>query len=119
MTKMAITYNHGVSWEEEFGVTQGYSVNGTIHISGQFSHDMAGVFVGDGDLEAQTRQTFAHIDRVLAGFDVGRSNIAEMVVYLTNPREHFGPFVVLYLFLVVYSWTVAPLARWWMQRRAR
>lgn len=29
------------------------------------------------------------------------------------------PLVVLYLFLVVYSWTVAPLARWWMQRRVR
>ena len=29
------------------------------------------------------------------------------------------PLVALYLFLVVYSWTVAPLARWWMQRRIR
>jgi len=27
--------------------------------------------------------------------------------------------VVVYLFLVVYSWTLAPLARWWMQRRLR
>ena len=27
--------------------------------------------------------------------------------------------VPLYLFLVVYSWTVAPLARWWMHRRNR
>ena len=27
--------------------------------------------------------------------------------------------VAVYLFLVVYSWTLAPLARWWMQRRLR
>ena len=45
MTK-AITYNHGVPWEDGFGVTQAYCVNGTIYISGQFSHDMQGAFVG-------------------------------------------------------------------------
>lgn len=27
--------------------------------------------------------------------------------------------LLLYIFLVVYSWTIAPLARWWMQRRIR
>ena len=27
--------------------------------------------------------------------------------------------IALYLFLVVYSWTIAPAARWWMQRRIR
>ncbi|MBE0340600.1 RidA family protein, partial [Paenibacillus sp. 28ISP30-2] len=73
----AITYNHGVAWEEAFGVTQGYSVNGTIYISGQFSHDMQGAFVGEGDIEAQTRQTLENLDLVLAGFGVTRSNIAE------------------------------------------
>jgi tetratricopeptide (TPR) repeat protein len=31
----------------------------------------------------------------------------------------FLPLLGLYLFLVVYSWTVAPLARWWMNRRIR
>ncbi|KZE77689.1 translation initiation inhibitor [Paenibacillus elgii] len=93
---MAKTYNHGVAWEEAFGVTQGYSVNGNIYISGQFSHDMQGAFVGEGDIEAQTRQTLENLDRVLAGFGVTRSNIAEMEVFLTNPQEHFEQFIVLY-----------------------
>jgi len=75
---------------------RGYRVNGTIYISGQFSHDMQGAFVGGGDFEAQARQTLANLDRVLAGFNVTRSNIAEMVVYLTNPQEHFEPFVALF-----------------------
>ncbi|MBV6716356.1 RidA family protein [Paenibacillus chitinolyticus] len=92
----ATTYNHGVTWEEAFGVSQGYSVNGTIYISGQFSHDMQGEFVGEGDFEAQTRQTLKNLDRVLAGIGVTRSNIAEMEVFLTNPQEHFEPFIVLY-----------------------
>lgn len=96
MTHQAITYNHGVPWEDGFSVTQGYSINGTIYISGQFSHDMQGAFVGEDDFEAQTRQTLANLDRVLAGFNVTKSNIAEMVIYLTNPREHFERCVALY-----------------------
>ncbi|EYF04898.1 RidA family protein [Chondromyces apiculatus] len=96
MTTKARTYNHGVSWEEAFGVTQGYCVNGTIYISGQFSHDMQGAFVGEGDIEAQTRQTLENLDRVLKGFGVTRSNIAEMEIFLTNPKEHFEPCVALF-----------------------
>lgn len=96
MTSKVATYNHGVSWEEAYGVTQGYSVNGTIYVSGQFSHDMQGAFVGEGDFEAQARQTLENLDRVLAGFNVTKSNIAEMVIYLTNTQEHFEPCVVLF-----------------------
>ena len=96
MTNKATTYNHGVPWEDGFGVTQGYSVNGTIYISGQFSHDMQGAFVGEGDFEAQTRQTLENLDRVLAGFNVTKTSIAEMVIYLTNPREHFERCVTLF-----------------------
>jgi len=96
MTTKAKIYNHGVAWEEGFGVTQGYSINGTIYISGQFSHDMQGAFVGENDFEAQTRQTFENLDRVLAGFGVTRSHIAEMEIFLTNPEAHFEPCVALY-----------------------
>ncbi len=96
MTTKATTYNHGVPWEDGFGVTQGYSVNGIIYISGQFSHDMQGAFVGEGDFEAQTRQTLENLDRVLAGFNITRSNLAEIVIYLTNTSEHFERCVALY-----------------------
>jgi enamine deaminase RidA (YjgF/YER057c/UK114 family) len=79
------TYNHDL-WDH--GITQGYSVNGTIYISGQFSHDTEGAFVGEGDIEAQTRQTLENLDRVLAGFSVTKSNLAYVELYLTNPQEH-------------------------------
>lgn len=90
------TYNHGVAWEEEYGLSQGYSANGTIYISGQFSHDLQGLFVGEGDIEVQTRQTLENLDRVLEGFGVTRSNIAEMEIFLTNPQEHFEQCVKLF-----------------------
>ena len=96
MTQKATTYSHGVPWEDAYGVSQGYSINGTIYIAGQFSHDMQGAFVGEGDFEAQMRKTLENLDRVLAGFQVTKVNIAEIVIYLTHPSEHFERCVVLF-----------------------
>ena len=31
--------------------------------------------------------------------------------------EYVWPVIVLYLLLVVYSWTIGPLSRWWLRRR--
>lgn len=87
------TYDHGL-WDH--GITQGYSVNGTIYISGQFSHDMEGAFIGEGDIEAQTRQTLENLDRVLEGFGVTKSNLAYMEIYLTNAQEHSEPVLRLF-----------------------
>ena len=96
MNNQAINYNHGVPWETEFSVTQGRRVNGTIYISGQFSHDMQGAFVGEGDFDAQARQTFANLDRVLAGFNVTRADLVDLVVYLANPRQDFERCIAFY-----------------------
>ena len=87
------TYNHGL-WDH--GITQGYSVNGTIYISGQFSHDMEGAFIGEGDIEAQTRQTLENLDHVLAGFGVTKSNLAYVEIYLTNAQEYSEPVIRLF-----------------------
>lgn len=87
------TYNHNL-WDH--GIVQGYSVNGTIYISGQFSHDQEGAFVGKGDIEAQTGQTFENFDRVLKGFDVTKNKLAYVEVFLTNPEEHSGSVIQLF-----------------------
>lgn len=87
------TYNHDL-WDH--GITQGYSVNDTIYISGQFSHDKKGIFVGEGDIEAQTLQTLENLDRVLNGFGVTKSNLAYVELYLTNPQAHSEPVICLF-----------------------
>ncbi|MNM90129.1 putative aminoacrylate peracid reductase RutC [compost metagenome] len=87
------TYDYGL-WDH--GITQGYSVNGTIYISGQFSHDMNGAFIGEEDIEAQVQQTLENLDRVLAGFGVTRSNLAYVEIYLTNAQEHAEPCIGLF-----------------------
>jgi tetratricopeptide (TPR) repeat protein len=38
------------------------------------------------------------------------------IVSATGTIEYAWPLIVLYLVMVVYSWTIAPLARWWMRR---
>nr|WP_251046268.1 MULTISPECIES: RidA family protein [unclassified Oceanobacillus] len=82
---MIKTYNHDL-WDH--GISQGYNVNGTIYISGQFSHNNNGEFIGAGDIEEQTKQTLENLDRVLAEFGVTKSNLAYVEVYLTNAEEH-------------------------------
>ena len=87
-TAKVTTFNLGAASEHANSlISQGYSVNGTIYISGQYSHDTEDAVVGVGDFAAQVRQTLKNVDRVLAVFYVTKSNIAEVVVYLTNPRE--------------------------------
>lgn len=87
------TYNHNL-WDH--GITQGYCVNDTIYISGQFSHNQEGMFIGEGDIEEQTRQTLENLDRVLEGFGVTKSNLAYVELYLTNPQAHFDPVMGLF-----------------------
>jgi len=90
------TFNLGASSEyANVLISQGYSVNGMIYISGQYAHDTTDAVTGVGDFAAQVRQTLKNIDRVLAGFDVTKTNIADMIVYLTNPAEQSGPMVPL------------------------
>jgi len=74
-------YNHGVPWEEGFSVTQARRVDGIIYVSGQFSHDMQSGFVGEGDFEAQARKSLENLDRVLAGFDATKSDLAETITF--------------------------------------
>jgi len=79
------TYNHNL-WDH--GITQGYSVNGTIYISGQFAHNKKGEFIGKEDIELQTKQTLENLDRVLSGFNATSSNLAYVEIYLTHAQEH-------------------------------
>lgn len=96
MSSKVSTYNIGTESKEAHAVSsQGYRINDTIYISGQYSHGPNGVVDHEGDFDAQTRQTLKNVDGMLAGFNVGRSNIAEFVVYLTSPRDQSGPLIPL------------------------
>lgn len=79
------TYDHHL-WDH--GISQGYRVNDTLYISGQFSHHADGEFVGVGDIEAQVRQTLNNLDSVLEQFGATQSNLAYVELYLTDAQAH-------------------------------
>ncbi|MCD7034295.1 RidA family protein [Metabacillus sp. GX 13764] len=79
------TYNHDL-WDH--GISQGYRVDHTIYISGQFSHNEKGNFIGEADIKTQTEQTLKNLDHVLKGFGVTKFNLAYVEIYLTQPPAH-------------------------------
>ncbi|OWA35800.1 translation initiation inhibitor [Saccharibacillus sp. O16] len=79
------TYNHDL-WDH--GISQGYRVDNTLYISGQFSHNAQGEFVGAGDIQTQMEQTLENLDTVLKEFGVTKDNLAYVEIYLTNAQEH-------------------------------
>jgi enamine deaminase RidA (YjgF/YER057c/UK114 family) len=82
------SYSHNVSGEREFGFAQALKVGESIYVSGQLSHDEEGNFIHANDFDAQVKQTFANLDKVLDHFRVTRNQIVQDTVFVVNLREH-------------------------------
>lgn len=74
-----------------FGYTQVVEVRGgrTVYIAGQVSLDSAGKVVGEGDFEAQTRQTFKNIQTGLEAVGLNFSHVVKLGMYVTS-LEHLA-----------------------------
>jgi enamine deaminase RidA (YjgF/YER057c/UK114 family) len=55
----------GLPWERLYGYAQAVKVDDTIYLSGQVSHDDNGDIVGRGNMEAQMRQAYPNIRKLL------------------------------------------------------
>lgn len=86
------TFAFGAQWEAESHVNQGSRAGDIVFVAGQFSHDTDGRFVGEGDVAAQTRQSFSNLDRVLAGLGTSKQGILELEVFLIDPARNLEPF---------------------------
>lgn len=60
-----------------------------IHVSGQVGMDDEQKV--EGDLEAQTRATFGHIERILGQCGAGLSDVVKLTVFLTG-LDDYGSF---------------------------
>ena len=74
----------GVPWENSYGYAQAIKVGDTIYLSGQISHDGGGNIVGVGDMEAQMRQTYVNVQKVLEQYGATMDNIVDEVVFVTD-----------------------------------
>ena len=92
---------HGMPWEDEYGYAQAVKVGSMIFVSGQFSHDEEGNFVGpapvgdDGNIldhsnmEIQMRQTYKNAKKILGHYGADLDNVVEEVLYVTNMDAAF------------------------------
>ncbi len=59
----------------------------TAYISGQVAEDTSGNVVGEGDFEAQTRQVFQNMERVLAALGATFGDIAKTTTYVLDMSQ--------------------------------
>jgi enamine deaminase RidA (YjgF/YER057c/UK114 family) len=79
----------GMPWEQEYGYSQSIRVGDTIYLAGQVSHDANGGFVGVGDMEAQMRQAYANVQKLLAEHGATMDDVVDEVVFVTDMQDAF------------------------------
>ena len=58
-----------------------------LYISGQISKDQTGQIVGEGDLEAQTRQVYSNILAILRSQGASFKDVVKLNTYSTQPEK--------------------------------
>jgi 2-iminobutanoate/2-iminopropanoate deaminase len=84
------TKSLGMPWEKEYGYSQAVKLGDTIYVSGQVSHDDRGNIVGLGDMEAQMRQAYANIQKLLAQYGATMENIVDEILFVTDMNTAFA-----------------------------
>lgn len=80
----------GMPWEKEYGYAQSVKVGDTIFLSGQVSHDEKGSIVGIGNMEAQMRQAYSNIQKLLALYGATMDSIVDETLYVTDMDAAFA-----------------------------
>jgi 2-iminobutanoate/2-iminopropanoate deaminase len=71
---------------EPFRLAQGYRVGDLLFISGQAAIDGQGRIVGVGNFEAQAKQAFENLDRVLRAGGSSLKKVIKVTIFLTDMR---------------------------------
>ncbi len=75
------------AWQDRFGFSQAWRVDdakAVVFLAGQGPISPEGAIVGDGDFEAQVRQTFDNLATVLEQAGAPPEAIVKLNVYLTD-----------------------------------
>ena len=88
MTIEKVIKNFGLPWEKDYA--QSVKVGNTIYLSGQVSHDEKGNLVGPGDVEAQLRQVYFNIQKLLTQHGATVENIVDEILFVTDMDTAFS-----------------------------
>ncbi|MGW3568936.1 RidA family protein [Streptomyces sp. NPDC000941] len=81
-------FNHNVPAESDFGYSQAIKSGDLIHVSGQLSLDETGEFLYADDFDAQLKQTYINLDKVLDHYGVSRNQVVSQTLYVVNLRRN-------------------------------
>ena len=82
------TQGLGMPWEQEYGYAQAVKVGNTVWLAGQVGHDDKGVLANG--MEAQVKQSYVNIKKLLAGFGCTMDDVVEEVIYVLDMNEAFN-----------------------------
>ena len=82
--------NLGSFAEEVYGFAQAVKVGDTIYVSGQTAFLPEGGIAGVGDIEAQMRQAYAGIARLLHAYGASMANVVDETLYVTDVAAAAG-----------------------------
>jgi enamine deaminase RidA (YjgF/YER057c/UK114 family) len=77
----------GWAWVDELAYAQCVRVGDMLALAGQAPVGRDGALVGEGDIAAQTRQTFENVAAVLAAAGSTMDDIVDVTYYLTNMAD--------------------------------
>lgn len=80
-TKKYITPKEHWDWHIPTPFSQVIRAGNTIYVGGQLSADEKGNVVGGGDIEAQTRNVFSGISKLLAAADASWKDVVKLNTY--------------------------------------
>ena len=79
---------------EPFLISQAVRAGNLLFVSGQASLNEAGEIVGEGDFDAQAKQTFENLDKVLRAGGSSLDRTVKVNIYLTD-MSHFPKIIEL------------------------
>ncbi|MEO8367098.1 MAG: Rid family hydrolase [Pseudoxanthomonas sp.] len=94
MTDKTVTVNKdsrqfGLPWEQEYGYVEAVRSGDTIRLAGQVGHDEHGSFEVFQTTQAQMRQAYANVARLLEGDGATMENVVDEVLFVTDMGAAF------------------------------
>ena len=77
------THTFGNFMEEAWGFAEGVKVGDTVYVSGQTGYDES-FQIAVGDMEAQMRQAYATIAKVLEGLGASLADVVDETLFVTD-----------------------------------
>jgi reactive intermediate/imine deaminase len=79
-----------ISPRPDANFSQAVRVGDVIHVAGQVAMNEQRELVGEGDAEAQARQCFSNLERVLSEAGASIADLVRVTVYLVGAEHYAG-----------------------------